>query len=88
MEAATILVVDDEQPIVDLVSSYLINEGFIVHRAFDGPSALALARSVKPDLVILDIMLPGLDGIEVCRQLNRETTVYILMLTARADEID
>lgn len=88
MEAATILVVDDEQPIVDLVSSYLINEGFIVHRAFDGPSALALARSVKPDLVILDVMLPGLDGIEVCRQLHRETTVYVLMLTARTDEID
>lgn len=88
MEAATILVVDDEQPIVDLVSSYLTKEGFVVHRAYDGPTALALARSVKPDLVILDVMLPGLDGIEVCRQLHRDTSVFVLMLTARADEID
>ncbi len=88
MEAGTILVVDDEQPIVDLVSSYLINEGFSVHRAYDGPSALTLARSVRPDLVVLDVMLPGLDGIEVCRQLHRETAVFVLMLTARADEID
>lgn len=88
MEAATILVVDDEQPIVDLVSSYLTNEGFVVHRAYDGPGALALARSVKPDLVVLDVMLPGLDGIEVCRQLHRDTSVFVLMLTARTDEID
>ncbi len=88
MDAATILVVDDEQPIVDLVASYLTAEGFGVHRAFDGPSALNLARSLRPDLVILDVMLPGLDGIEVCRRLHQETAVYVLMLTARADEVD
>lgn len=88
MEAATILVVDDEQPIVDLVASYLAAEGFAVHRAFDGPSALALARATRPDLVILDVMLPGLDGLEVCRRLHQETAVYVLMLTARTEEVD
>ncbi len=88
MDAASILVVDDEQPIVDLVASYLLAEGYTVHRAFDGPSALALARTVKPDLVILDVMLPGLDGVEVCRRLHQETAVYVLMLTARTDEVD
>lgn len=88
MDAATILVVDDEQPIVDLVASYLAAEGFAVHRAYDGPSALTLTRSLRPDLVVLDVMLPGLDGIEVCRRLQQETTVYVLMLTARVDEVD
>jgi two-component system alkaline phosphatase synthesis response regulator PhoP len=88
MDAATILVVDDEQPIVDLVASYLTAEGYTVHRAFDGPSALATARTTRPDLVILDVMLPGLDGLEVCRRLHQETSVYVLMLTARAEEVD
>ncbi|NNJ13183.1 response regulator transcription factor [Chloroflexales bacterium ZM16-3] len=88
MDAATILVVDDEQPIVDLVASYLAAEGFAVQRAYDGPSALTLARAIRPDLVVLDVMLPGLDGIEVCRRLHQETAVYVLMLTARADEVD
>jgi two-component system alkaline phosphatase synthesis response regulator PhoP len=88
MDAATILVVDDEQPIVDLVASYLTAEGYAVHRAFDGPSALATARTTRPDLVILDVMLPGLDGLEVCRRLHQETSVYVLMLTARAEEVD
>jgi two-component system alkaline phosphatase synthesis response regulator PhoP len=88
MEAATILVVDDEQPIVDLVASYLTAEGFAVHRAFDGPSALAMARVTRPDLVVLDVMLPGIDGLEVCRRLHQETSVYVLMLTARTEEVD
>lgn len=88
MESATILVVDDEEPIVDLVASYLVAEGFVVHRAYDGPSALSLARTIRPDLVVLDVMLPGIDGIEVCRRLHQDTTVYILMLTARAEEVD
>jgi two-component system alkaline phosphatase synthesis response regulator PhoP len=88
LEAATILVVDDEQPIVDLVASYLMAEGYSVHRAYDGMEALTLARSIHPDLVVLDIMLPGLDGIEVCRRLHQETSVYVLMLTARAEEVD
>jgi len=88
MESATILVVDDEEPIVDLVASYLIAEGFVVHRAYDGLSALVLARSVRPDLVVLDVMLPGIDGVEVCRRLHQDTTVYVLMLTARTEEVD
>ncbi|NJP06350.1 MAG: response regulator transcription factor [Chloroflexaceae bacterium] len=88
MEAATILVVDDEQPIVDLVASYLVAAGFEVHYAYDGLTALKLARSIRPDLVILDVMLPGLDGIEVCRLLHQEAAVYVLMLTARAEEVD
>lgn len=88
MEAVTILVVDDEQPIVDLVASYLTAEGFAVHRALDGASALTIARAIRPDLVILDVMLPGIDGVEVCRRLHQETAVYVLMLTARTDEVD
>jgi DNA-binding response OmpR family regulator len=85
---AHILVVDDEAPLVDLVTSYLRREGYDVRAAFDGPTALALARAHPPDLVILDVMLPGLDGVEVCRQLRQFSDAYVLMLTARAEEID
>lgn len=88
MEATTILVVDDEQPIVELVASYLSAEGYTVECAYDGPTALALARAARFDLVVLDVMLPGLDGVEVCRRLNQETSAYVLMLTARTDEVD
>jgi two-component system alkaline phosphatase synthesis response regulator PhoP len=88
MHTARILVVDDEQPIVDLVASYLLNEGYEVHRAYDGLTALATARRVRMDLVVLDLMLPGLDGLEVCRRLHHETSAYILMLTARTEETD
>lgn len=88
LETSTVLVVDDEQPIVDLVGSYLLAGGYDVHRAYDGPSALDLARRVRPDLIVLDVMLPGLDGIELCRMLNDETSPYVLMLSARTDEVD
>ncbi len=88
MEAATILIVDDEQPIVDLVRSYLVREGFDVYAAHDGLAGLSMARELQPDLVILDLMLPGLDGIETCRCLHQETAVYVLMLTARSEEVD
>lgn len=84
----TILIVDDEVPITDLISSYLRADGFVVHVAHDGASALLHARTLHPDLVILDVMLPGMDGIEVCRRLQQELDVYVLMLTARADEVD
>jgi|DewCreStandDraft_2_1066082.scaffolds.fasta_scaffold00019_153 two-component system alkaline phosphatase synthesis response regulator PhoP len=84
----TVLVVDDEQNLVELVQGYLQREGFAVLTAFDGPTALQLARSAPPDLVILDVMLPGLDGIEVCRRLRQFSDAYVLMLTARAEEID
>lgn len=88
MESATILVVDDEEPIVELVASYLVAEGYVVQCAYDGITALSLARSIRPDLVVLDVMLPGIDGLEVCRRLHQETPVYVLMLTARAEEVD
>ncbi len=88
MENTTILVIDDEQPIVDLVASYLSAAGYSVACAYDGLNALTMARSLRPALVVLDVMLPGLDGIEVCRKLNQETDTYVLMLTARSDEVD
>ncbi len=83
-----ILVVDDEPPIVDLVRGYLVREGFEVITAGDGPAALAAARANPVDVVVLDVMLPGLDGIEVCRRLRTFSDAYVLMLTARGEEID
>ena len=83
-----ILVVDDESTIVNTVQAYLEKEGYTVHTAFDGPKALKAARAFRPDLIVLDIMLPGMDGIEVLRRLRQESDVYVLMLTAKADETD
>ena len=82
------LIVDDEAPLADVVASYLKRELFEVHLAHDGQSALALAREVDPDVVILDIGLPGVDGIEVCRQLRAFSDAYVIMLTARDTEVD
>jgi two-component system, OmpR family, alkaline phosphatase synthesis response regulator PhoP len=84
----SILVVDDEANLRDLIRSYLEREGYVVITAADGPSALELARVRNPDLVVLDVMLPGLDGIEVCRRLRQFSDAYVLMLTARAEEVD
>lgn len=83
-----ILVVDDESVIVDLVSVYLRNEGFEVYAESDGLAGLAAARRLKPDLIVLDVMLPGLDGIELLRRLRQESDTYVIMLTARTDEVD
>jgi DNA-binding response OmpR family regulator len=83
-----ILVVDDEPPIVELVTGYLGREGWTVSSAGDGVAALDAARALAPDVVVLDVMLPGLDGIEVCRQLRTFSDAYVLMLTARSEEID
>src|SRR3990170_2681846 len=88
MQPARILVVDDEAPILELVRGYLEREGFAVETRMDGPSALDAVRSSAPDVVILDVMLPGLDGIEVCRQIRTFSDAYVLMLTARGEEID
>jgi len=83
-----ILVVDDEPKVARLARDYLEKNGFRVTTAGDGQSALAIARREKPDLVILDLMLPTIDGREVCRRLRRESDVPIIMLTALSEEID
>jgi DNA-binding response OmpR family regulator len=82
------LVVDDEPSLVRAVAEYLRHEGYIVDTAGDGDAALAAARTAPPDLVVLDLMLPGIDGIEVCRQLRTFSDAYVIMLTSRADEVD
>jgi len=83
-----ILVVDDEPKIVKLTRDFLEKDGFRVISAADGVTALQIARREKPDLVVLDLMLPGMDGWEVCRALRRESDVPVIMLTARSEESD
>jgi two-component system alkaline phosphatase synthesis response regulator PhoP len=83
-----ILVVDDEPKIVKLARDYLARGGFQVMTAADGTTALAQARHQRPDLVVLDLNLPGMDGLDVCRALRRESDVPIIMLTARVEEAD
>jgi DNA-binding response OmpR family regulator len=83
-----VLVVDDEAPIRALVRGYLEVEGFEVREAETGPAAVADVRDWAPELVILDVMLPGFDGVEVCRQIRTFSDAYVLMLTARDEEID
>ena len=83
-----ILVIDDEPSIVNLVTAYLKPEGYEVLTAADGPSGLKAARAFKPDLIILDVMLPGMDGIELLSRLRRESDVYVILLTAKTEETD
>jgi DNA-binding response OmpR family regulator len=85
---STVLVADDEKNIVQLVKVYLTNEGFHVETAQDGQEALEKARRFKPDIVVLDIMMPRLDGLEVCRRIRKESNVPVIMLTARGDDVD
>ncbi len=87
-QLATILVVDDEEPLRETVAYNLKREGYGVALASDGIEALAIARSTRPDLVILDIMLPHTDGYQVCRTLRAESSVPILLLSARSEEFD
>jgi DNA-binding response OmpR family regulator len=87
-DPARVLVVDDERPLVDLVTRYLDREGFEVHAAYDGDTAVDQARQVDPDVIVLDLMLPGIDGIEVARQVRTFSDAYIVMLTARTEEVD
>jgi len=82
------LVVDDEPALVRVVAAYLAQEGFDVVTASDGSEALRLARETEPDVVVLDVMMPGIDGIEVCRRLRTFSDAYVIMLTARVEEID
>jgi DNA-binding response OmpR family regulator len=83
-----ILLVDDETPILDLVRGYLEREGFAVSSVEDGIAAVEHVRTERPDVVVLDVLLPGLDGLEVLRQIRTFSSAYVLMLTARSDEVD
>lgn len=88
MPNAKILVIDDEPNIVNLVTAYLKPEGYEVYTAEDGQQGLKAARAFKPDLIVLDVMLPGMDGIEVLTRLRRESDVYVILLTAKTEETD
>ncbi len=85
---ATVLVVDDESMVREVVGRYLRQDGFRVDEAADGPEALRRFAAARPDLVVLDLMLPGLDGLEVCRRIRAQSNVPIVMLTAKGDETD
>lgn len=82
------MVVEDERNLAKLLRGYLEREGFEVREAFDGEAVLAAAREAKPEVVVLDWMLPGLDGLEVLRELRRFSNAYVIMLTARVEEVD
>jgi len=84
----TILVVEDEASIAEAVATRLRSEGFAVEIAADGPAGVERCRALEPDLVVLDLMLPGLDGLDVCREIQRDRPVPVLMLTARDSETD
>ena len=88
MSQNKILVIDDEPGIINLVTAYLRPEGYQVYTAMDGNEGLQAARAYKPDLIVLDIMLPGIDGVELLTRLRRESDVYVILLTAKADETD
>ena len=83
-----ILVVDDEKPISDIISFNLENEGYAIEKAYDGEQALEVFEKSQPDLVILDLMLPKMDGLEVCREIRKQSAVPVTMLTAKDSEID
>ena len=84
----TVLVVEDESSIASFVALYLKNAGFAVRTAANGAEALAQAASAQPVLIVLDLMLPDIDGIEVCRRIRKSSDVPILMLTARDEDVD
>ena len=88
MQGRTIALVEDEAVIADAVAARLRGEGFEVEVASDGEAGVELCRTLRPDVVVLDLMLPGLDGLEVCRQIQRDRAVPVLMLTARDSETD
>ncbi len=88
MSPAKILVIDDEPNITHLVKAYLEKEGYQVYTAADGPGGLKAARAFQPDILILDIMLPGMDGLELLTALRRESDAYVILLTAKTEETD
>jgi two-component system, OmpR family, alkaline phosphatase synthesis response regulator PhoP len=83
-----VLVVDDEQSLLDAISYSLRREGWSVETASDGPSAVELNRTLRPDLIVLDVMLPGMDGLQVCRSVRQESDVPVLFLSARGEDVD
>jgi DNA-binding response OmpR family regulator len=83
-----VLVIDDERSLVDLVRGYFVREGWTVEAAHDGITGLQAVEDTDPDVIVLDLMLPGLDGVEVCRRLRAVSDAYVIMLTARAEEVD
>ena len=85
---AKALIIDDEQPLAGIVASYLRKAQFETTEAYEGPLGVRLAREVDPEVVILDLGLPGMDGVEVCRRIRTFSDCYIIMLTARVDEMD
>src|SRR5438876_10309376 len=82
------LVVDDGPPLVQVVAGYLAKDGFDVVSAADGETAVTAAREHRPDVVVLDLMLPGIDGLEVCRRIRAFSDAYVIMLTAKTAEVD
>lgn len=88
MTTTRILIIDDESSIHNVLSAYLKAEGYEFRSAYNGPEGLEIARSFKPDIIVLDVMLPGMDGIELLAKLRRESNVYVIMLTARSEETD
>ena len=88
MTKTKILIVDDEPSILKLIRAYLEPEGYEIYTAEDGNAGLKAARTLNPDLVVLDVMLPGIDGVEVLTRLRRESDVYVILLTAKTEEMD
>ena len=88
MPKRRVLVIDDDENIVQLVKMYLERDGYQVACAYDGQEALLTAQRTRPDIIVLDLMLPGMSGLDVCRELRRESNVPIIMLTARTTESD
>src|SRR5512133_2675516 len=88
MSSGTVLVVDDERNIVQLARMYLASEGYSVEAAYDGAEAIDKIKAHPPDLVVLDLMMPKMDGWEVCRRLRQESDIPVIILTARGDDVD
>ena len=88
MPQYSVLLVDDDVKLVRLLQSYFEKDGFLIYTAYDGLDALQIVRQRKPNIVVLDLMLPGLDGLEVCRKIRKDNDVPILMLTAKDEEAD
>lgn len=88
VSSGRVLVVDDEVALAEIIASYFKREGFDTETSHDGLAAVEAARAMRPDLIVLDLMLPGLDGVEVCKEVRKFSDAYIIMLTARDEEID